>query len=132
MKGLKIIPMFLTLMALSFLGVLFVQANSDLVTIHLGSYATKPVAQGLVVLSSVFVGMCVAGIFCSLELLALYMQNKSLRRKIASLRPPAAPKLDKPLLENRSELPAEPARDESTDTNIEVENAPKSGRFNPL
>jgi uncharacterized integral membrane protein len=80
MKGLKIIPMFLFLIILTYFGVLFVQANGTEVIIKLGTSETPPTPIGFVVLTSVLLGMFVCGIFCSIELLALHMQNRKLRR----------------------------------------------------
>lgn len=87
MKGLKIIPMFLVLIFFSFVGALFVENNPDTVSIHFFRYVTPPTKVGLVVLCSMMVGMVAAGLLCSVEMLALYMQNKKLRRKLDSARP---------------------------------------------
>ena len=89
MKGLKIIPMFLVLMIMTYGGMLFVQANNTEVVVKLGHYESQPVATGFVVLTSVFIGMLLCGALCSIELLALYMQNKRLKRKLMT---PPAPK----------------------------------------
>ena len=84
MKGLKIIPMFLVLIILSYVGMLFVEANRDEVAIHFGSYISPPMALGFVVLTSVLLGMVFAGLLCIVELGALYLQNKGLRRKLSA------------------------------------------------
>lgn len=93
MKGLKIIPMFLVLIVLSFTGALFVDKNPDPVSINFFRYVTPPAKLGLVVLSSMMLGMLVAGVLCSVELLALFVQNKNLRRRLNHQRPhsPATP-----------------------------------------
>lgn len=88
MKGLKIIPMFLVLMALTYAGMLFVQANSDEVIVRLGPSQSPPLAIGFVVLTSVFLGMVVCGTLCSIEMLALYVQNRKLKKKIINLGAP--------------------------------------------
>ena len=85
MKGLKIIPLFLLLMIFSYAGMRFVEANRAMVEITFFQYKSEPTAVGLVVLTSVLVGMVICGFLCCIELLSLYMKNKSLRRKIAAL-----------------------------------------------
>ncbi|MSP19770.1 MAG: LapA family protein [Bdellovibrionales bacterium] len=89
MKGLKIIPMFLVLMALTYAGMLFVQANSEEVIVRLGLSQSPPLAIGFVVLTSIFIGMLVCGTLCSVEMLALYVQNRKLKKKIINLGAPA-------------------------------------------
>ena len=81
MKGLKIIPLFLVLLVCTYVGILFVEANRDEVTVRFGAYQAGPAALGLVVLTSILLGMLVAGILCSFELMVLVMQNRRLRRK---------------------------------------------------
>lgn len=85
MKGLKLIPLFLVLMILVFIGMKFVDANREDVIINFGNYQSLPTSQGFVVLTSVLVGMVVCGTLCSVEILALYVQNRKLRRKLAAL-----------------------------------------------
>jgi uncharacterized integral membrane protein len=92
MKGLKIIPMFLVLMVLTYVGMLFVEANHDEVVISFGTtFQSAPIPLGFVVLTSVLAGMVVCGFLCSVELLALYMQNRQLRRRLALLEGRLAP-----------------------------------------
>ncbi len=86
MKGLKIIPFFLVLILLSYVGVLFVQLNpAEISVVFFGGYESPPLAMGFVVLTSALVGMLLAGVLCLLELVVLYVQNKSLRRKLSAL-----------------------------------------------
>lgn len=85
MKGLKIIPMFLVLMGLTYAGMLFVQSNSEEIIVKMGSYQTPSAPIGLVVMSSIFLGMVVCGVLCSVEMLGLYVQNRKLKKKIGSL-----------------------------------------------
>ena len=85
MKGLKIIPLFLLLIVLSYFGVLFVEDNRTEVIISFFGTTTPPMAMGFVVLTSALAGMIVAGFLCILELVVLYLQNKSMRRKLKSL-----------------------------------------------
>lgn len=85
MKGLKIIPLFLVLIALTYSGMLFVHSNGDEITVKLGEYSFPPTAIGFVVLTSIFVGMVVCGVLCSIEMLALYVQNRRLKKKLVSL-----------------------------------------------
>ena len=102
MKGLKIIPTFLVLIGLSYVGVVFVQANSDEVVVRLGAFESRPMAVGFMVLTSVFVGMVLSGLLCSIEMLALYVQNRKLRKKIVSLG--AASKAAPPVTSPASDL----------------------------
>lgn len=83
MKGLKIIPIFLVLIVLTYTGMLFVQANSDMVSVQLGGHTIGPMASGFMVLSSVFLGMVVCGLLCSVEMLGLYVQNRKLKKKLS-------------------------------------------------
>ena len=85
MKGLKIIPRFLVLMGLSYAGLLFVQANNDEIVVKFGSYQFPSMPVGLIVLSSIFIGMVICGVLCTIEILALYVQNRKLKKKIKSL-----------------------------------------------
>ncbi len=82
MKGLKIIPFFLILILLTYMGMLFVEANREEVMIQFGRFQSPPAALGFVVLTSMLIGMVVAGLLCSIELMALYMQNRLLKRRI--------------------------------------------------
>ena len=85
MKGLKIIPLFLVLIALTYSGMLFVHSNADEITVKLGDFTFPPTAVGFVVLTSIFVGMAICGVLCSIEMLALYVQNRRLKKKLVSL-----------------------------------------------
>ena len=82
MRGLRIIPMFIGLIILSYFGMWFVELNRDPVVLNLGSRQTPPTALGFVVLTAILIGMVVAGLFCSIELLALYMQNRRLKSRV--------------------------------------------------
>ncbi len=82
MKGLRIIPMFAFLLVLTYLGVMFVQDNPADVAVRFGKSSTPSTALGFVILSSVLVGMILAGALCSIQLMVLYMQNQKLRRKV--------------------------------------------------
>lgn len=90
MKGLKIIPMFLILIILSYFGLWFVESNRTEVIIHLGTHETPGTPLGFAILTSVLIGMLVAGLFCSVEMLAMYIQNRRLKRQI----PKPAPEVD--------------------------------------
>ena len=85
MKGLKIIPLFLVLIALTYSGMLFVHSNADEITVKLGDFTFPPTAVGFVVLTIIFVGMAICGVLCSIEMLALYVQNRRLKKKLVSL-----------------------------------------------
>lgn len=85
MKGLKIIPVFIILMVLSYFGVMFVEANREPVILSFGSRATPATPLGFVVLTSVLAGMAIAGLLCSIEIAALFLMNLRLRRRIDGL-----------------------------------------------
>lgn len=87
MRGLKIIPLFLFLTVLSYAGVRFVLANPDAVKVRFAGYETSDMAVGLIVLTSILVGMVISGTLASVEMLSLYYQNKQLRRKLTFLEP---------------------------------------------
>jgi len=85
MRGLKIIPMFLLLIGLTYAGMLFVQGNSEEIVVKIWGYQSPPIAIGFVVMTSVFIGMVACGLLCSVEMLGLYIQNRKLKKKIGSL-----------------------------------------------
>ena len=97
MRGLKIIPMFLILIVLSYFGMWFVDLNRNEVTLNIGTYVTSPTALGFVVLTAVLIGMLISGLFCSIEILALFMQNRRLRRRV--VKPVEPMPADEPALE---------------------------------
>src|SRR4051812_885675 len=82
MSGLKIIPLILALVGLTYVGTYFIEANRLEVVVNIGKIQTPPAALGFVLLSAVMVGMVISGLMCSMEILALYVQNKRLRRKL--------------------------------------------------
>lgn len=146
MKGLKIIPIFLVLILLSYVGMLFVEANRDEVVITFFGSQTPAVPLGFVVLTSALIGMVVAGVLCVLELAVLYLQNKSLRRRLLgsdprpsspapylprreSSPPPAAPPTKESAPE-ASASEAEPEGEESTHTDIEITPLEPPKKFN--
>ena len=83
MKGLKIIPLFILLIVLSYLGVVFVEANRTEVVIAFGNHQSAPTAVGFVVLTSILAGMVLAGVMCSMEILLLFVRVGRLRRRVA-------------------------------------------------
>lgn len=87
MRGLRIIPMFIGLIILSYFGMWFVELNRNEVVLNIGSHQTNPTALGFVVLTAVLIGMVVSGLFCSIEIFALYMQNRRLKRKLPTTKP---------------------------------------------
>lgn len=82
MKALRIIPVFILLIVLTYVGVLFVEANRQEVVISFGTVQSPPTALGFVVLTSALLGMCLSGVLCSIELFALFIQFKRLKRKM--------------------------------------------------
>lgn len=89
MKGLKIIPMFVALLFFTYLGVVFVRYNSEEVVVRFWRSESPSTALGFVILTSILVGMVLAGILCSIELLFLYVQNQKLKRRLRSLEGPS-------------------------------------------
>ena len=119
MKGLKIIPLFLVLISLTYAGMFFIQSNSEAVTVTLGRYQFPEAASGFVVLTSVFFGMLVCGLFCSIELFALYVQNKRLQRTIITLRNAPKP----------AHADSEPPTEKDGKTKVDMVPQRSSGRF---
>jgi len=76
--------MFLFFTIVSFLGAWFVENNATLVQIRFLKYETPPIKQGLIILGTLTLGMFIAGLFSCIELLALYIQNRRLKRKLAT------------------------------------------------
>lgn len=87
MKGFKLIAGFSALILLSYMGVLFVEANREEVIVTLGTYQTAPAPLGFVVMTSVLVGMVIGGLLCSLELIYLFFRSQSLQRQLKKLQP---------------------------------------------
>lgn len=83
MKGLKIIPVFLLLIVVSYCGTLFIDANPEGTIIRFFDYSSPPAKLGLVVLTSILIGMSLAGFLCSIEILTLHFSNRTLRKKLA-------------------------------------------------
>ena len=136
MKGLRIIPVFILLLALSYVGVLFVNANSGEIQIEFWGYKTPHLAIGLIVLTSIMGGMLIAGALCSIELLVLMTQNRKLRRKIAPRKPPSQNTLSErfaghPEDEVTSETRLRTSADVEEKTG-EIDLARNKNRFTPL
>lgn len=85
MKAMKLIIVFFIFMFLTYCGVLFVNANKQEVVVKFMGYESQQVAVGLVVLTSVLIGMISCAILCSIELISLYMQRSSLRKKVETM-----------------------------------------------
>lgn len=85
MTGLKIIPAFFLLMVLTYFGIQFVEANRDEVMVTLGSWQSRPLALGFVVITSFFVGMVFSAALSISEVLRLHLNNHRMKRKIAEL-----------------------------------------------
>lgn len=99
MKGLKVIPAFLFLLACTYVGTLFVESNRDAVTVHFMSWSAGPAALGMVVMTSALAGMAIAGLFCSVEVLMVLWENRRLRRRLAEALPPLAAEDETPYRE---------------------------------
>lgn len=85
MRGLKIIPLFMGLMVLVYLGMRFVDANRSPVSVMFFGREAPQTPLGFVVLTSALVGMLACGLLCTVEILALHFKNRKLRIKIAQL-----------------------------------------------
>jgi len=81
MKSLKLIPAFFLLMVLTYFGVQFVEANRDEVIVNLGSWSSRPVTLGFVILTSFFLGTLFSALLSATELLRLYVETHRLKRK---------------------------------------------------
>jgi uncharacterized integral membrane protein len=126
MKGLKVIPVFVILLLCTYLGILFVEANRENVVVSFGKYQSTAMPLGLVILTSVLVGMVAAGALCSIELVILLLQNQKLKRRQARM----------------SDASSYNTREEMTTTNFDLKTGdkepvqsaeePNKGRFSPL
>jgi len=126
MKGLKVIPVFVILLLCTYLGILFVEANRENVVVSFGKYQSTAMPLGLVILTSVLVGMVAAGALCSIELVILLLQNQKLKRRQARM----------------SDASSYSSREEMTTTNFDLKTGdkepvqsaeePNKGRFSPL
>ncbi len=133
MRGLKIIPVFVILLLCTYLGILFVEANRENVVVSFGKYQSAAMPLGLVVLSSVLVGMVAAGALCSIELVILLLQNQKLKRRQARMAdnaPNAAPydrRLSEEVTATHFDLKTEAAKEP-----VQSADEAKKGRFSPL
>ncbi len=82
MRALRIIPLLVVLLFLVYLGVCFVEANQQAVTLSLGGYQTQPTRLGFVVMTSVLAGICVGAVLAVFQIALLAFQNRSLRKKL--------------------------------------------------
>lgn len=81
MKALKIIPIFILLISSIYVGMLFIEANRTEVVVQFGHLQSPGTPLGFVILTSILIGMCIAGLLCSIELFALYMQFKKVKKQ---------------------------------------------------
>ncbi len=82
MKGLRIIPLLVILLVLVYFGVMFVEANQTLVTVSIWGKQTTPTRLGFVVMTSVLIGIFVGAALATAQVLLLFFQNRSLRKKL--------------------------------------------------
>ena len=130
MKGLKIIPVFVILLLCTYLGILFVEANRENVVVSFGKYQSTAMPLGLVILTSVLVGMVAAGAMCSIELIILMLQNRKLKRRQERLND-LAPSLHESRRlteETTSHFDLKANKDEP----VKSAEEPTKGRFSPL
>ena len=85
MKGVKIILGFLTLIALSYIGMVFIRLNDAPVSLSFGIFSTEEMPLGFVALSCTFTGMVFVGLLSVYEMVGLYIRNRSLWKRIAEL-----------------------------------------------
>lgn len=81
MKSLKLIPIFFLLLILTYFGVQFVEANREEVYVNLGSWQSRPMSLGFVILTSFFFGSLFSAILSATEILRLYVEASRLKRK---------------------------------------------------
>lgn len=132
MKGLKIIPIFVILLLCTYLGILFVEANRENVVVSFGKYQSTPMPLGLVVLSSVLVGMVAAGALCSIELVILLIQNHKLKKRQAMIADSySSNSLPRTTDETTTKFDLKSAK-EPTAEPVESAEDTKKGRFSPF
>lgn len=81
MKSLKLIPIFFLLLVLTYFGVQFVEANREEVFVNLGSWQSRPMSLGFVILTSFFFGSLFSTLLSATEILRLYVETSRLKRK---------------------------------------------------
>jgi hypothetical protein len=115
-------------------GVRFVEANREEVTVQFAGYQTAPAALGLIVLTSVLLGMLIAGVLCSIELMILVMQNRRLRRRSgeATSLPSAGPAAGGTPLGSSGPLATPFPPEQDRDANAEFNDPRTTNRFTPL
>jgi hypothetical protein len=84
LKALRIIPFLVVLLVLVYFGVLFVEANQEMVVVTLGSYVTKPTRLGFVVMTSALLGLVLGGTLAVIQIIFLTLENRSLRKRLAA------------------------------------------------
>ncbi len=82
MRGLRIIPFLVVLLVLVYYGVGFVEANSEQVVLTIGPWSTAPTRLGFVVMTSTLLGVLVGATLASTQVVILYFQNRSLRKRV--------------------------------------------------
>jgi uncharacterized integral membrane protein len=85
MKAMKLIIIFFIFMVFTYFGVLFVNLNKQEVVVKIFKYQSDPMSVGIVVLTSILFGMVACAALCGVELVTLYMQRSSLRKRLHSL-----------------------------------------------
>lgn len=86
MKKFLVIPGIFAVLGLTYIATWFVELNKEQIVVRLGqTHSTEPMAVGFVVLTSIAFGMLACGFLCGIEILALMIQNRRLKRKVASL-----------------------------------------------
>jgi len=111
MKGVKIILGFLALMALSYIGMLFIQINRQEIALSFGVFTTEPMPLGFVALTCIFTGMVFVGLLSVYELVGLYITNRSLKKRVEELESQVsaaiAPAVEEPVTPEPAPLPEE-------------------------
>jgi hypothetical protein len=86
MKKFLVIPGVFAILGLTYIATYFVKLNPDEIVVHLGPQTSADsTAIGFVVLTSFALGMLVAGFLSGIEILALMIQNRRLKRKLNAL-----------------------------------------------
>jgi len=86
MKKFLVIPGIFAVLGLTYATTWFVELNKEQIVVQLGQQSsTEPTAIGFVVLTSIALGMLICGFLLGIEVFALMIQNRRLKRKVASL-----------------------------------------------
>jgi xanthine/uracil/vitamin C permease (AzgA family) len=85
MNKLRLVPTFIILLFLSYLGVSFVEANREQVIVTLGRYQSQPTTLGFVLITCFILGMLIGTFLWSIEVFTLWYRLRGLKQRVKNL-----------------------------------------------